>query len=165
MTKHKIEDAVLFPLADALGMHLSVKGVEVRGAVSRMVSALGMGTKFHFKLNVISSVVDMTGEDVGLLLEGPGDFLVWAVYSDFSSTTEIDIIDRTKLKHKDVKKMYKMTGGLSGFFEQFKVRSYGGAMSRLKDGIVASFYNTIETGKDKRVTVWEKAKPGMLAAG
>ena len=122
----------LYPLADALVMTLKLeKNCKVRGEHTRTVSFPELnGAQFRVPLCVVSSMTDITGEDLGLLLTVSGNLAVFAFYSDFDRGMEMHMIDISKLGDNIQ---------LPDLFERDKVRSKTGALKRLRVGIVASF--------------------------
>jgi len=124
----------LYPIADTLGMTLNLDGlpaVRVRGSVSRDILVEAFDLQIPVKAKITSSIVDMTGEDVGLLLHVVGHLYLFMFHTELNAKFTAFLIDGSKLAKEHLP--------TSNMFERENVRSYSGAMKRLGNAVVATF--------------------------
>ncbi len=86
-------------IADALAMELCLGTASVKGRAEIHVP-LGKGLTIPIKLKVISHFDAGAGLDAGLLVEGPGDLLLFVGYSEKTDDLRLAVIDRAALKRK-----------------------------------------------------------------
>ncbi len=111
-------------MADALGMQLNLETAGVKGKIKAHVP-LGKGLTIPITLKVISHFDAGGGKDAGLLLEGPGDLLLFVGYSEKTKDLRIALIDRKAMKRKPKEVMASTAfvfGALSRFNDGDAVR-------------------------------------------
>lgn len=122
----KINVKNVVPLADVFYCEFQIMGFNVVGETDVTVRVPEMGFVKEIRLKAVAAFTDMTGEDVGVLMAGPGDLMLLGFYSDFSKETEVWLVDASRL-----------TGNRPSLVALIKnCRSRGGAHNILKGAIV-----------------------------
>lgn len=137
----------LYPLADALGITLTLDGIpktKIRGSGVIKLPVPLIDLVLDIDVRVLSSFVDITGEDVGLLMKLRGDLHMLMFHSEFMKVLDVHLID--------VNKLDKNLLPMGNMLERELVRSYSGAMKRLTPGVVASFE------REEKASVWRPMK-------
>lgn len=91
--------AIAEKMADALAMPLQLETASVRGQVSMFVN-LSEEFTIPVTLRVWTHFDAGVGKDAGLLLEGPGDLLVFVGYSEKTKDLCVALIDRSAMNRK-----------------------------------------------------------------
>ncbi len=86
-------------MSDALAMTLCLGTASVKGGMEAYIT-LGENLSIPFSLKVVSHFDAGIAKDAGLLLEGPGDLLVFVGYSEKTKDLRLALIDRTAMKRK-----------------------------------------------------------------
>ena len=95
-------------MADALAMELRLGTASVKGEMVTLAK-ISDDLTIPFKLKVISHFDTGAGKDGALLLEGPGDLLLFLGYSEKTKKMHLALIDRSDMKRRP-KEVMESTG-------------------------------------------------------
>jgi hypothetical protein len=119
----------LYPLADAIDMELELgkDGIEIRGRKNFNLDILP-GLRLTLPLKIVSSLCDLSGTEIGVLVHVKGDLYFFAGNDSNYAAITISLIDGSQV-----------SGGLNEIFERNKVLTFNEADKLLNPCVQAAF--------------------------